>query len=238
MSWLVVGFGVGSVMSALGPGRRNDVSNFQVAEVDAGTFRDLFHGLVKIRISWFRQVGANQEVAERHRFLVGLSQLSSQQDSGLFGEVGGRLKSKGIVVDELLGSLCFDVVGAASIPLQSPFWGLRIVLGSRRVTESVRPAKDAWWDQPRAAKMATDRSELHAPSPLTSPSSPTQVGENDEHVHESDHAVAIEIFVGWRWWWWRWRWWRRVAHLRENHAAVGANADLDCPSRHTGWYRC
>ena len=26
------------------------------------------------------------------------------------------------------------------------------------------------------------------------------VGENDKNVHESDHAVAIEIFVGWRWW--------------------------------------
>ena len=64
------------------------------------------HGLVKIRISWFRQVGANQEVAELHRFLVGMSQLSSQQDSGLFGEVGGRLKSKGIVVDELLLEAC------------------------------------------------------------------------------------------------------------------------------------
>jgi len=102
----MVWFGVGSVMSTLGPGQRNDVSNFQVAEVDAGTFRDLFHGLVKIRISWFRQVGANQEVTEQHRFLVGMSQLSSQQDSGLFGEVGGRLKSKGIVVDELLLEAC------------------------------------------------------------------------------------------------------------------------------------
>ena len=145
MSWLVVWFGVGREVSALGPGQRNDVGNLQVAEVAAGILRDLFHGLVKICIFWIREVGANQEFAERDRFLFGLPQLSSEQDSGLFGDVGGRLKSEGIVVDELLLEACALMLEVQHQYLsRAPVWGLKIVLGSRRaVTESVRLAKVA-----------------------------------------------------------------------------------------------
>ena len=74
MSWLVVGFGVGS-MWCFGWGRRNDVSNFQVAEVDENFLRLSWLG--RIRISWFRQVGANQGCYERTG-VARTPQLSSQ----------------------------------------------------------------------------------------------------------------------------------------------------------------
>jgi hypothetical protein len=55
------------------------------------------------------------------------------------------LKSKGIVVDELLLEACALMLSVQHQYLsRAPVRGLKIVLGSRRaVTESVRPAKDA-----------------------------------------------------------------------------------------------
>ena len=124
VSWLVVWFGVGSVIRALGPGQRNDVGNFQVAEVAAGTFRDLFHGLVKIP-HLLVQTSRREPRGRRATPLLG-------RNVPTFVPAGFRPVWRGWWPFEIeghrrrrtsLGSLCFDVVGAASIPLQSPCLG-------------------------------------------------------------------------------------------------------------------